>query len=66
MILKGEVVVKVSFDNLKVQANAFTSAVIIAECFKQIYARTPLTKSDVTKKDNFNVEVISKEIDKAY
>lgn len=63
MILKGEVLIKVSFEKLKVQANAFSSAAIITECYRQVYARAPLTKSGIEKKNNFKIEVVSQDID---
>jgi hypothetical protein len=63
MILKGEVVIKVLFEKHQVAANAYTSAAIVDSCYKQVYARAPLTNSGIEKKNNFKVEIVSQDID---
>ena len=59
MIIKGEALIKVSFTNHKVAANAFTFAAIIQSCFRQVYARAPLSKTGIDKKANFKVVVLN-------
>ena len=63
MIIKGEVLIKVSFEKHQVQANAYSSAAIIAACYKQVFANAPLTNSGIERKNNFKVEVVSQDID---
>ena len=51
MILKGELVIKVLFEKHQVAANGYTSAAIVDSCYKQVYARAPLTNSGIEKKN---------------
>ena len=60
--LKGEVVFRVTFNNLGVPASMYSSAIIYKECAEQVYASAPWSTMGHKKNSRFKVEIIDKSI----
>jgi len=56
--ISGKILFEVTYKDLGVPLNAFTSAIIHHECAKQVYANAPWNTIGDQKKSNIKVQIL--------